>query len=58
MIDDLLSESTIRRRGWLNPKTVRQYVEEHRAGVRDWSPQIWAVLTFELWQQAFLDASI
>ena len=41
MVDDLLSESTVRRRGLFQPAAVRQYVEEHRSGAEDWSMQIW-----------------
>jgi asparagine synthase (glutamine-hydrolysing) len=55
MVDDLLSESRIRERGLFRPEAVRAYVEEHRSGVQDWSPQIWQFLTLELWMQAFLD---
>jgi asparagine synthase (glutamine-hydrolysing) len=55
MVDDLLSEPTVRSRGLFQPSVVRRYVEEHRAGAEDWSMQIWQFLTLELWMQAFLD---
>ena len=57
MVDDLLSESNVRRRGLFQPAAVRQYVEEHRSGAEDWSMQIWQFLTLELWMQAFLDGN-
>ena len=55
MVDDLLSEDQIRRRALFNPGSVRTLVREHREGRRDWSYQLWQLLTLELWQQAFLD---
>lgn len=55
MVDDLLSESRVAKRGLLRPQAVRQFVEDHRSGAQDWSMQIWQFLTLELWMQTFLD---
>jgi asparagine synthase (glutamine-hydrolysing) len=55
LIDDLLSESSLRKRGLFRPQAVRRYVNEHRSGAQDWSMQIWQFLTLELWMQTFLD---
>ena len=55
MVDDLLSETQVRRRGLFRPEAVRRYVEEHRRGAEDWSMQIWQFLTLEIWMQLFLD---
>jgi asparagine synthase (glutamine-hydrolysing) len=55
MVDDLLSESQVRKRGLFRPEVVRRYVDEHRRGVEDWSMQIWQLLTLETWMQLFLD---
>ncbi len=55
MVDDLLSENQIRRRGLFRPEVVRRYVDEHRSGTEDWSMQIWQLLTLEIWMQLFLD---
>ena len=55
MVDDLLSESQIKKRGFFRSESVRAFVEEHRSGVEDWSMQIWQLLTLELWMQIFLD---
>src|SRR5205085_2845132 len=55
MVDDLLSEDRIRRRGYLQPRAVRRLVEEQRSGRQDWSLQIWQLLTLELWLQGFMD---
>jgi asparagine synthase (glutamine-hydrolysing) len=56
MVDDLLSERRITQRGLLRPEAVRQLVAEQRSGRRDWSMQIWQLLTLELWHQAFIDS--
>jgi asparagine synthase (glutamine-hydrolysing) len=55
MVDELLSESQVRRRGVFRPETVRRLVDEHRRGDQDWSMQIWQLLTLEIWMQLFID---
>jgi asparagine synthase (glutamine-hydrolysing) len=57
MVDDLLSDSQIAKRGLFRPNVVRRYVDEQRRGSEDWSMQIWQLLTLELWMQTFLDSS-
>jgi asparagine synthase (glutamine-hydrolysing) len=57
MVDDLLSESQVRRRGLFRPEVVRRFVDEHRRGEEDWSMQIWQLLTLEIWMQLFLDGN-
>jgi asparagine synthase (glutamine-hydrolysing) len=56
MVDDLLSETNILKRGLFRPEAVRRFVEEHRSGAEDWSMQIWQFLTLENWMRIFLDA--
>jgi asparagine synthase (glutamine-hydrolysing) len=55
MVDDLLSETQVRKRGLFQPGAVRRYIDEHRRGAEDWSMQIWQLLTLEIWMQLFLD---
>ncbi|HVO59505.1 MAG TPA: asparagine synthase (glutamine-hydrolyzing) [Terriglobales bacterium] len=55
MIDDVLSESQMRKRDIFNPGALRTMIDEHRNGRQDWSMQIWQFLTLELWMQTFLD---
>jgi asparagine synthase (glutamine-hydrolysing) len=55
MVDDLLSEAQVKRRGLFRPQVVRGYIDEHRRGAEDWSMQIWQLLTLEIWMQLFLD---
>jgi asparagine synthase (glutamine-hydrolysing) len=54
-VDDLLSPERLRSRGLFDPAVVHRLLNEHRAGRADWSYQLWQLLTFELWAQAFLD---
>jgi asparagine synthase (glutamine-hydrolysing) len=55
MMLDLLSEETVRRRGWFNYPAVREIVDGHLEGREYNANQIWQLMTFELWQQQFTD---
>jgi asparagine synthase (glutamine-hydrolysing) len=55
MVDDLLSESRLKKRGIFQPDAVRSLVQEHRSGAQDWSMQIWQLLTLEIWMEQFID---
>jgi len=56
MVDDLLCESQVRRRGLLRPERVSELVKKHRRG-QDVSMQLWQLLTLELWMQTFVDGT-
>jgi asparagine synthase (glutamine-hydrolysing) len=55
MVDDLLSESRLKKRDIFQPDAVRSLVQEHRSGAQDWSMQIWQLLTLEIWMEQFID---
>jgi asparagine synthase (glutamine-hydrolysing) len=55
MIDDLLSEETIRRRGLFQPAAVRKIIDANQSGREDYNLQVFQLLTLELWQREFLD---
>jgi asparagine synthase (glutamine-hydrolysing) len=55
LVDDLLSESTLRRRGLINPRSVARLRADNAAGRADNSLQLYALLSLELWFQTFLD---
>ena len=40
-------------RGYLQPAAVRRLVAEHSSGQADRAKQLWALLSLELWHQAF-----
>lgn len=56
MVHDLLSESRVRQRGLLNPAEVARMIQNNESGQQDYTLQLWALLTLELWQEAFLDS--
>ncbi|HJT68233.1 MAG TPA: asparagine synthase (glutamine-hydrolyzing) [Pyrinomonadaceae bacterium] len=51
----LLSEKALRR-GLFKPETVRQLIELHTCGERDYSQQLWTLLMLELWFNRFIDS--
>ncbi len=51
----VLSEKALRR-GLFRPEAVRQLVELHTRGERDYSHQLWALLMLELWFNRFIDS--
>ncbi|HZU09367.1 MAG TPA: asparagine synthase (glutamine-hydrolyzing) [Pseudacidobacterium sp.] len=57
MLGDVLSEKRVRERGLFRPGRVAKMIEDNRTGQRDYTLQLWSLLTLELWQQTFIDAS-
>ena len=55
LVDELLSEESIRRRGYFRYKAVRKMIEDNRNGRQDFGHRIWALLTIELWHRNFVD---
>ncbi|PYS72868.1 MAG: asparagine synthetase B, partial [Acidobacteria bacterium] len=50
----VLSERALKR-GFFKPEVVRQLIDKHTSGERDYSHQLWALLMLELWFQRFID---
>lgn len=57
LMQDLLSEERIKRRGYLNPAYVQKIIADDRAGRQDNAHRIWALLTLEMWFQIFVDGN-
>jgi asparagine synthase (glutamine-hydrolysing) len=55
MVDDLLSEETVRRRGLFQPAEVQKIISANQSGQEDFNLQVFQLLTLELWQREFLD---
>jgi len=55
LINDLLSEETVRRRGLFTPAEVRRVIDANFSGREDFNLQVFQLLGLELWQQRFLD---
>jgi asparagine synthase (glutamine-hydrolysing) len=51
MVHDLLSEDTIRRRGYVRTEYVQWILREHQGGGRNFADQIYALLMLELWHR-------
>ena len=52
----LLDPATLRR-GYFNPETVRQLVEDHVAARWDHGYRLWSLLMFELRHRRFIDGN-
>jgi asparagine synthase (glutamine-hydrolysing) len=52
--ETLLAEAALKR-GLFKPEAVKQLVELHTRGERDYSHQLWTLLMLELWFQRFID---
>ena len=55
MVDDLLSEATIRHRRLFRPEEVRWIIDANLSGREDFNLQVFQLLTLELWQREFID---
>ena len=55
LVEDLLSEEVVRRRGLFRPAAVRQIIDANLSGHEDFPLQVFQLLTLELWQREFLD---
>lgn len=57
MVDDLLSEETVQRRGLFRPEEVRRIIDANLSGREDNNLQVFQLLNLELWQRTFIDGS-
>lgn len=55
--DDLLDTGRIRRQGYLDAEVVGRMWSEHRAGRREWPYELWDVLVFQAWLEAWSPAN-
>ncbi len=55
MVDDLLGDETVTRRGLFDVSAVRRILQENESGREDFSLHVFQLLTLELWIQSFLD---
>ena len=55
MVDDVLSEDALRRRGLFDPAAVRALIRRDRAGQVDGAYLVFSVLCVELWCRQFVD---
>ncbi len=55
LVEDLLGEETVRRRGLFRPAEVRRVVEANASGREDYNLQVLQLLTLEMWHRIFID---
>lgn len=55
MVDELLSEETVKGRGLFQPAEIKHIIEVNLSGREDYNLQVFQLLTLELWQRAFID---
>jgi asparagine synthase (glutamine-hydrolysing) len=55
MVDELLSEETVRRRGLFQPPEVRRIIDANLSGREDCNLQVFQLLNLELWHREFID---
>ena len=51
LVEDMLSESRLKREGYFEPAYVKQLMDEHMSGYRDHRKLLWTLLVFELWHE-------
>jgi asparagine synthase (glutamine-hydrolysing) len=55
LVNDLLSEETIKRRGMFRPKEVKRVIDANFSGREDNNLQVFQLLGLELWHKTFVD---
>jgi asparagine synthase (glutamine-hydrolysing) len=55
MVDDLLSEETVKRRGLFRHEEVRRIIDANLSGREDYNLQVFQLLNLELWHREFID---
>jgi asparagine synthase (glutamine-hydrolysing) len=57
LVDELLSEEAVKRRGLFRPAEVRRVVAENLSGREDYGLHVLQLLTLEMWCRIFLDGT-
>jgi len=58
LVGDVLSETSIKKRGIYNPSYVTSLIEKNKSGIQDNSQLIFRLLTNELWFRTFFDKKV
>ncbi len=56
LVEEMLSEETVKRRGLFRPSEVRRVVEANLRGREDFNLHVLQLLTLEMWMREFIDA--
>ena len=55
LVDDLLSEESVNRRGLFRPAEVKRVIDANFSGREDYNLQVFQLLGLELWHRHFID---
>jgi len=55
---EMLSESTLSKKGYFNPSAVLDLLKRHRAGEQNIGMQLFGVLAVQLWDELFIQNSV
>ncbi len=55
LVDELLSEETLRKRGLFRPAEVQRIINANLSGREDYNLQVFQLLNLELWHREFMD---
>jgi len=58
MLEDLLSDKTLRGRGWFDPAATARAVADDRSGRTDAAYSLFAMMCLELWARIYLDGQV
>jgi asparagine synthase (glutamine-hydrolysing) len=58
MVDDLLSQETIKQRGLFRPEEVKRIIDLNLSGREDYNLQVFQLLNLELWHREFIDHKV
>jgi len=58
LLEDTLSEASLKRRGLFEPAAVQRLLEQDRAGMIDAAYTLLSLVCIELWCRMFLDTSV
>ena len=55
LVNELLSDEVITKRGLFRPQEVRRIIDHNLSGREDYNLQVFQLLNLELWQRQFID---
>ena len=58
LMEDLLSDDRVARRGWFEPAAVRRRIDAHKAGHENHAHTLFSLMVLERWLQEFVDRSV
>lgn len=57
VVEGLLLDSSFQQQDYFSPGAVRDVVEKHFSGEKDYGRQVWLILNFQLWFRAFISSN-